>query len=106
MIHAPSRIIETGTSQKLGTVKVLYILTMDEYREYIRRVCVGGIDKRQINKEHLEAFPIIFPPLDLQRRFATIAELVERQKNRLRIHMAELDTLIAALTQRAFRGDL
>lgn len=85
---------------------VLYILTMDEYREYIRRVCVGGIEKRQINKEHLEVFPIIFPPLDLQRRFATIAELVERQKNRLRIHMAELDTLIAALTQRAFRGDL
>ena len=85
---------------------VLYILTTDEYREYIRRVCVGGIDKRQINKEHLEEFPIIFPPLDLQNRFATIVELVEQQKARLRGHLAELDILFASLTQHAFRGEL
>ena len=37
---------------------VLYILTSKEYRGYIRSVCVGGIDKRQLNKEHLEEFPI------------------------------------------------
>ena len=28
---------------------VLYIMTSLEYREYIRSVCVGGIDKRQID---------------------------------------------------------
>ncbi|MGL4874328.1 MAG: restriction endonuclease subunit S, partial [Clostridium sp.] len=33
---------------------VLYILTSKEYRGYIRSVCVGGIDKRQLNKDHLE----------------------------------------------------
>ena len=85
---------------------VLYILTTDEYREHIRSVCVGGIDKRQINKEHLEKFPIIFPPLDLQHRFATIVETVEQQKARQRQNMTDLDTLFASLTQRAFRGEL
>lgn len=85
---------------------VLYILTTDEYREYIRDVCVGGIDKRQINKGHLEEFPIIFPPIELQHRFATIIESVERQKQLLQKQQLEIDTLFASLTQRAFRGEL
>jgi type I restriction enzyme S subunit len=85
---------------------ILYILTTNEYKEYIRRICVGAIDKRQINKEHLEEFPIIFPPLELQRRFATIIESVEHQKALHRTHLAELDTLFASLQQRAFNGEL
>ncbi len=40
---------------------VLRILVSPEYRDLIRSVCVGGIDKRQLNKEH-EEFPIICPP--------------------------------------------
>jgi type I restriction enzyme S subunit len=85
---------------------VLYILTTDEYREYIRKVCVGGIDKRQINKEHLEEFPIIFPPLDLQHRFATLFEFIEKQKDHHRAQLAELDHLFSSLQHRAFRGEL
>ena len=85
---------------------VLYILTTDEYREYIRSVCVGGIDKRQINKEHLEEFPIIFPPVDLQHRFATLVESIEKQKGIYRAQLAELDNLFASFQHRAFRGEL
>lgn len=85
---------------------VLYILTTDEYREYIRSVCVGGIDKRQINKEHLEEFPIIFPPVGLQHRFATLVESIEKQKGFYRSQLAELDNLFASLQHRAFRGEL
>lgn len=85
---------------------VLYILTTDEYREYIRSVCVGGIDKRQINKEHLEEFPIIFPPLDLQQRFATLVESIEKQKGLYRAQLAELEHLFSSLQYRAFQGEL
>ena len=49
-------------------------------------------------------FPV--PPVDLQHRFAAIAESVERQKTSQRAHLAELDTLFASLQSRAFRGDL
>jgi len=38
----------------------------------------------------------------LQRRFASIVESVERQKARLRAHLAGLDDLFASLRQRAF----
>ena len=49
---------------------------------------------------------IQLPPLDLQHRFATIVESVEKQKARQRAHLAELDTLFASLQSRAFRGNL
>jgi type I restriction enzyme S subunit len=85
---------------------VLRILTTRAYRDYIRGVCVGGIDKRQINKSHIESFPIISPPSELQTRFASIVESIEQQKARLKVHLAELDTLFASLQSRAFNGEL
>ena len=85
---------------------VLFVLTMDEYREYIRRVCVGGIDKRQINKEHLEEFPIISPPRNLQLRFAAIVKSYERQLEQMKTQLAEANDLFDSLAQRAFKGDL
>ena len=63
---------------------VLFILVSDEYREYIRKVCVGGIDKRQINKDHLEEFPIIVPPLALQKRFKDFVRQADKSKFVLR----------------------
>ena len=54
----------------------------------------------------LKRLPCPRPPLDLQHRFAAIAESVERQKTSQRAHLAELDTLFASLQSRAFRGDL
>ncbi len=83
---------------------VLFALTMDEYREYIRRVCVGGIDKRQINKEHLEEFPIISPPRDLQIRFAAVVKSHERQSEQMKTQLAEANDLFNSLVQLAFKG--
>ena len=59
-----------------------------------------------LNTTRLKSLIVPLPPLDLQHRFATIAESVERQKIRQRAHLAELDTLFASLQSRAFRGDL
>ena len=59
---------------------ILFILTSKEYRGYIRSVCVGGIDKRQLNKEHIEDFPIIFPPIEQQKEFVTYAKQVDKLK--------------------------
>ena len=54
----------------------------------------------------LKKVELCLPPLDIQHRFAAIAESVERQKSSQRAHLAELDTLFASLQSRAFRGDL
>ncbi len=59
-----------------------------------------------ISKAKLRAVRLIKPPRDLQHHFATIVESIERQKTRLRAHLAELDTLFASLQSRAFNGQL
>ena len=59
---------------------VLRILVSPEYRDLIRSVCVGGIDKRQLNKEHIEDFPIICPPSDMVDSFISFVEQVNKSK--------------------------
>lgn len=59
---------------------VVAILTGESYRRYIRRVCVGGIDKRQINLDQVENFPIILPPKESQEKFAAFVEQVDKSK--------------------------
>ena len=59
---------------------VLRVLVSPEYRELIRSVCVGGIDKRQLNKEHIEDFPIICPPSDMVNDYILFVEQVDKSK--------------------------
>lgn len=96
---------ETGTANINGHVYlirlkeginhqfVLRILISMVYRDYIRKVCVGGIDKRQINKEHVDEFPIILPPLELQESFAKKVESIEAQKESINRSIAESQKL-------------
>ena len=59
---------------------VVTILTGEAYRRYIRKVCVGGIDKRQINLDQVEEFPIILPPKEQQEKFATFVNQIDKSK--------------------------
>ena len=72
---------------------VLSILTGIVYRDYIRKVCVGGIDKRQINKEHVENFPIILPSISLQQQYVEIVENIEKQKEMITLSLKDAETL-------------
>ena len=72
---------------------VLYILISDPFRELIRSVCVGGIDKRQLNRNHIEEFPIIVPPLELQQEYVTRIKAIERQKRIINASLQVLETL-------------
>jgi len=85
---------------------ILRILTLPDYYEYIRSVCVGGIDKRQLNKEHIENFPIIQPPMELQNKFSNIVELIESQKPKLLEQLTLQENLFKTLQNQAFSGTL
>ena len=78
---------------------ILYILISDSYRELIRKSCVGGIDKRQLNKNHIEDFPIIFPPLELQQKYAQRINNIEQQKLQVKATIKDLETLLASRMQ-------
>lgn len=85
---------------------ILYILTSNEYRGYIRSVCVGGIDKRQLNKEHIEEFPIIFPPIELQNEFTNLVRKIDEIKSKMEATLSELEDNFNSLMQKAFKGEL
>ncbi len=59
---------------------ILRILVSPEYRDLIRSVCVGGIYKRQLNKEHIEDFPIICPPSDIVEKYVAFVDQVDKSK--------------------------
>ena len=66
---------------KVNNKFVLRILVSPEYRDLIRSVCVGGIDKRQLNKEHIEEFPIICPPTNMVDSFIAFVEQIDKLKS-------------------------
>lgn len=85
---------------------VVFILTTREYRDYIRSVSVGGIDKRQINKGHLEDFPIIFPDVELQEKFIKQISKVNKIQVTARSFKNKSNKIFESLSQKAFLGEL
>jgi type I restriction enzyme S subunit len=66
----------------------------------------GSSAQQAIYIKDLRKLGCILPPLFLQHRFASIVQSVEQQKQRMRAHLGELDTLFASLQSRAFNGEL
>ena len=81
---------------------VVTILTSEAYRKYIRKVCVGGIDKRQINLDQVEDFPIILPPVELQKQFAAFVEQTDKSKLAIQQSLDKLEMLKKSLMQEYF----
>ena len=81
---------------------ILRILVSNEYRDYIRSVCVGGIDKRQLNKEHIEDFPIICPPADIINDYITFVHQVDKSKLAVQKSLEKLEILKKSLMQQYF----
>ncbi len=65
-----------------------------------------GLNTEGLTLDHLRAFPLPIPPLDLQHEFARRVAAVEKLKTAQRAALAELDALFASLQHRAFRGEL
>ena len=83
-----------------------YLFQFLKYSYHRLRGESRGGNQENLNMRIVRAFAVPVPPLDVQQRYATIAESVEKQKTRQRSHLAELDTLFASLQSHAFRGDL
>ena len=81
---------------------ILRILVSPEYRDLIRRVCVGGIDKRQLNKEHIEDFPIICPPKDMIDEYVSFVDQIDKSKAAVQKALDETQMLFDSLMQEYF----
>jgi len=92
--------------ERLIPVFLNWLIGSAKGKSYFLRSAKQTTGIASINMRQLRAFPLLIPPLSLQRRFASIVEAAERQKARLRAHLDELDALFASLQSRAFNGEL
>ena len=74
-------------------------------RQYLTRVTKGAI-MDGLNMGLIKKVPIPSAPIDLQRRFARLAEKVTAMRVQLERAEYEADNLFNSLLQRAFRGDV
>jgi len=65
-----------------------------------------GIGVPDLNMKTIKNLKIPLPPLDLQKKFASIVEKVEKLKEKQAKSRDEIDELFNSLMQRAFRGEL
>jgi type I restriction enzyme S subunit len=84
---------------------LFYCLKTERFKRFVERTAFGAT-MPALSFKKMNDFAIPIPPLELQQRFAAIVESVEQQKVAQRAHLMELDTLFAALQQRAFGGEL
>lgn len=59
-----------------------------------------------INMTQLRNFPMLVPPIQLQRKFVAVMRMLDTQRSALWESASKLDGLFASLQQRAFRGEL
>lgn len=62
--------------------------------------------QKNINLKILRELEIIFPPIDLQSKFARIIQNIEEQKGKMFMGINQSESLFQSLLQKAFRGEL
>jgi len=66
----------------------------------------GGSASPHINVKEIKSSPIPLPPIEKQKRYSEIIKSIIEKKETFAQQFKNLDTLFAALQQRAFKGEL
>jgi type I restriction enzyme S subunit len=94
------------TSSEIHPLFLNWLVGSQRGKRFFRRSAKQTTGIASINMRQLRSFPMLFPPLILQREFARRIAAVEKLKTAHRASLAELNALFAALQHRAFRGEL
>lgn len=76
------------------------LLNLDDYNQYIRSVSVGGTDKRALSKTLIGDFPIIVPPMELQKNFIDFVKQVDKLKFEMQKSLKELEDNFSSLMEK------
>jgi len=82
------------------------LLNTHYYKKLFMQRCKKAVGQSNISPILLKEFPMYMPPLEDQRKFATLAEKVESLRAKQKESERELENLFNGLMQRAFRGEL
>ena len=94
------------TSLDIDPLFLNWLVGSQRGKKYFLRSAKQTTGIASINMTQLRGFPLLIPPLALQREFARRVAAVEKLKTAQRAALTELDALFASLQHRAFRGEL
>ena len=83
-----------------------WLVASERGRRYFLRSAKQTTGIASINATQLKNFPLLMPPLELQRTYAERLAKLEAEKVLQRTQLVRLDSLLASLQYRAFRGEL
>lgn len=73
-----------------------------QLKAFLREKCKGIVGQANINAKEFQAIPVFLPPIELQQKFAAIAEQIESEKSKIKSAIAETQTLFNALMSEYF----
>lgn len=93
-------------SSELHPVFLNWLVGSQRGKRYFVRSAKQTTGIASINMTQLRNFPLLLPPIDVQREFAHRIATIEKLKSSYRASLVQMDTLFASLQYRAFRGEL
>ena len=94
------------TDEKVTPEFLSRLLGSTRGKRYFLRMAKQTTGIASINMTQLRNFPILEPPLSLQKEYLSRTADVDQQRALVDRSATELDQLFASLQQRAFRGEL
>ena len=86
---------------EVNKLYLFFYLQYEKTQQWINRQ-VKGATFREITLGKLRELPVVIPPIDLQKEFATLVEKVEVLKNHYQQNIAELQNMFGVLSQSFF----
>lgn len=106
-----NRPVSLGLNQLMIRLKelntnYLYYLLSTNYGQMIINSKVKGAVTKSITKGAVKELPLLYPPLELQNKFAEIVTQIENTKTIYQNSLNELNNLFGSIAQKAFKGEL
>src|SRR5690606_8784615 len=89
--------------EEMNNIFLMFVLSFQ--KKYMYKVA-SKTTVPYMNKTNCNSIPVIKPPLDMQIKFASFFEKINKIKNHLIESLKELENLFESLSQRAFKGQL
>lgn len=85
--------------------KLFLLKALNSITQYFRDTAPDGTQPN-LNTTIMKNFELILPPMELQLKFITVVELIEKQKKMLDTSKTEVSNLFKSLQNQAFSGNL
>ena len=102
MANFSNNIMRIRLNNEVNCEFINALMNLDNYNKYIRRVSVGGTDKRALSKAIIGELPIILPPLTMQCDYVNFVHQTNKVKLTIQQSLDTMEMLKKALMQEYF----